>query len=1619
MHAKNEQGGGAQKACANAYAPASAAFRAFVAVILCMGLMIPMTLSSGKAYAATGSGWDEYVKIREQVLPDYNHGTIQISSEAAQDNVIELKVGETATITVTPYQHVQYEGCRMWNKPCPTVCDEMFEEYGMEGTCFEKGKGCICTKTPSLETAEVSASSTKEDVASVSAVVADSSLSASSGVGKTNTGSVTIEAKAEGETEVTVGVDGLYFWYPAEQTYTVTVASDEGPDPTPSGDPALVDGAYQLDSAADLQWFADKVNAGEYGLNATLTDNIVLEDGVLPTIGDSTAAKAYKGTFDGAGFSITGITSLTGNQTMYAALFGGLAEGALVENLTLKGSVTNDTAFYVAPFAFKLFGGRIVNCANDVDVTAKGVSGFVYQAVGTTASSIESCINKADLTATDATYYLSGIVARANDNPNSVVEITKCGNEGALSGTCRTGGLVGYVYDEVKISDSYNKGVVSSSVLARGVGGLVGETAASKAGVSLSNSYNAGAVSVSGSTAVVGGLLGKGNVNTMSSCFNSGTVSVTEDFAGAQGSVVGTISSNSYANLSNVFYVVGSCENAVGGSVQPSESPLSKSADEMLTLASSLGSAFKDGAVSGHPILTWEPDEASLPAGASIVADQSKQLRQSSATGTVYADMENATAAWKEAVTKVSVKAVDGSDAGTVTVLDPSQYSIDAEKGRITFTRTDEAPVFSVALGEGEPYTETNRWGETITYPQSKNYEITIEAEGFAPTVGTVLFYTGGNDVFQVIVDADGDKDTSDDRTVVKEYTREDIEEMAEFHNGSSQCGMTGFRTFSGMGVPVRTLLEQAGVTVGTTDAFEIDVTDHYGVNTHNYSSLLGGDRYFFQSIYDDQEVKDTYAQLVQSDDQAGATVELRKILAEKALEDGSTVEPMIAVNYAETMLSGDEVADAVLPTEDNTEMSELVGVENSFRFIYGIKVVQEDKTVTFDAGDDATEVASQTVKSNPMSSTENTTMSSSYWANSIIVYRNAGYEDEPLQGADKLAKPTDPEREGFAFEGWYTKDGSQDGDWGEAFDFEANNGTVDSDVTLYAKWTAASDFDLGLTVDMGTEGYETVATDMGRSPAGKVDFKLRPTSEALAEYQKTHSGATTKDMLTDWIGSVTKVTIDGVELTGKAFDEWKSELTNPTDDADKLLYYDLSALSSYASIKLPVALFETNHSDKQRDTKTVTIEAKGFATFTGDVTYRNIGADEFTVRVLDSQGNVTYTTTLSNDQLKSLTVQNQYETSANCGMAGLRSYSSQGVLLSDVLSEAGVNFGPGMTLKLRCSDQIEQNGTSETTEDAYIGNGTFTYEEIMADRYHYPAMWDNTTKYDELDGKTIYEVLSQDKDAWKTGGQYADFLSKKLGETKEKVEPLIGFQWSEGVVAWGGSDPSQAGGYSGYCDQENYRFLFGLLAGENGEAIDDNTTFSNTYALFGVDIVADGGAVVPDPDPEEPTVNVDTESPDGSVSVTISNVEQGWIDAQKAVILNGTVLDSSLYSFSVLSDYGVDDLKTTLLTISPNAFGSFTGTRDFELKIAADGFEEVVTTFSLTKEQVVDPGTDDPSTSDPSQQVKDRPSGSTKAPATGDSMPVVPVACVAGAALLLLLVCALMQRRRSSGQKR
>lgn len=375
---------------------------------------------------------------------------------------------------------------------------------------------------------------------------------------------------------------------------------------------------------------------------------------------------------------------------------------------------------------------------------------------------------------------------------------------------------------------------------------------------------------------------------------------------------------------------------------------------------------------------------------------------------------------------------------------------------------------------------------------------------------------------------------------------------------------------------------------------------------------------------------------------------------------------------------------------------------------------------------------------------------------------------------------------------------------------------------------------DLGLAFDDETQ---YVATDMGRNPAGKVGFSIRATDAALATYQQTHAGATMKDMLADWVDHVTSVTVGGTRLEVRPFDEWKDQLSTPEVDAGTLLYCDLTAYTSRVQLVLPIAQFDTS---QEFSTREVVIDSEGFATVTGQVTYRNIGADSLTVRVLDGSGTVLSSVTLTDSQLKSLNVQKRHNTAANCGMAGLRSYCSEGVLLTDVLAAAGVDFAPGMTVKMRVNDMLESNGGPDTAEAGYIENATFTYEDLVGtDRYYYPAMWDDTPR-SELGGRSMYGILSQNMDAWKMG-EDADALSRILGESKQLTQPVIAWSWNEGVVAWGGSNPEAKAGYNGYTDQSTYRLLFGMKAGDDGSAIDDNTTFSNVYGIFGIDVIADG----------------------------------------------------------------------------------------------------------------------------------------------------------------------------------
>ena len=51
--------------------------------------------------------------------PNYNHGTIAVKADDSNGTITMVK-GGTAEITVSPYVHVQYQGCQM--PDCPEIC---------------------------------------------------------------------------------------------------------------------------------------------------------------------------------------------------------------------------------------------------------------------------------------------------------------------------------------------------------------------------------------------------------------------------------------------------------------------------------------------------------------------------------------------------------------------------------------------------------------------------------------------------------------------------------------------------------------------------------------------------------------------------------------------------------------------------------------------------------------------------------------------------------------------------------------------------------------------------------------------------------------------------------------------------------------------------------------------------------------------------------------------------------------------------------------------------------------------------------------------------------------------------------------------------------------------------------------------------------------------------------------------------------------------------------------------------------------------------------------------------------------------------------------------------------
>ena len=184
-----------------------------------------------------------------------------------------------------------------------------------------------------------------------------------------------------------------------EYTYTVSLAAAKD-----LGYTIESNGSYTVTSADGLMNVAELVNGGKTDINITLDKNIDLTGKDWTPIGTN-YDNSYKGTFDGGGHTITGLTVTTYDK--YAGLFGWLNSAGTVKNVVMEG----------------------------VQITNNHSSGFAGGVVGNSWGTIENCSVSGSV---NGEVYVGGVVGKQTSG-----SMTGCSSSATVKGTVNVGGVAG------------------------------------------------------------------------------------------------------------------------------------------------------------------------------------------------------------------------------------------------------------------------------------------------------------------------------------------------------------------------------------------------------------------------------------------------------------------------------------------------------------------------------------------------------------------------------------------------------------------------------------------------------------------------------------------------------------------------------------------------------------------------------------------------------------------------------------------------------------------------------------------------------------------------------------------------------------------------------------------------------------------------------------------------------------------------------------------------------------------------------------------------------------------------------------------------------------------------
>jgi hypothetical protein len=218
-----------------------------------------------------------------------------------------------------------------------------------------------------------------------------------------------------------------------EQTFNVTLTATDVAtwDGTTMTEPTAVEGIYQIGTGAELAWFANQVNGGQYKTKAVLTADIDLGDYAWTPIGGTTTTKAYQGVFDGKGHTVKGLY-INNATTTYQALFAYLKD-ASVSNVTVDGEISGKQ--YVAGIAANMGANSVIDrCVNKAKITGAGTYvGGITGYVGVATAKVTNSYNTGDVTGTTN----CGGVAGSNNATAVIENVFNLGNvEGTTVGAC-------------------------------------------------------------------------------------------------------------------------------------------------------------------------------------------------------------------------------------------------------------------------------------------------------------------------------------------------------------------------------------------------------------------------------------------------------------------------------------------------------------------------------------------------------------------------------------------------------------------------------------------------------------------------------------------------------------------------------------------------------------------------------------------------------------------------------------------------------------------------------------------------------------------------------------------------------------------------------------------------------------------------------------------------------------------------------------------------------------------------------------------------------------------------------------------------------------------------------